>query len=84
MFLSEHFAEDRMTLVAKLWCVNFAQRSLEHPVKHFSAPAFCAPASTFIFLPALVPRPDSVHSDFGALQIIYLLTYLQHTTLRKD
>ena len=21
-------------------------------------------------------RPDSVHSDFGALQIIYLLTYL--------
>jgi len=24
----------------------------------------------------IVTRPDSVHSDFGALQIIYLLTYL--------
>jgi len=24
----------------------------------------------------LHPRPDSVHTDFGALQIIYLLTYL--------
>jgi len=23
-----------------------------------------------------MPRPDSVHSDSGALQIIYLLTYL--------
>jgi len=27
-----------------------------------------------------ITRHDSVHSDFGALQIIYLLTYLLITT----
>ena len=33
-----------------------------------------------VWCAARMSRPDSVHSDFGALQIIYLLTYLQQST----
>ena len=64
-----------MTFAKKIAICILTLKCLYHSVLFLDLEGGSQKGTLVVLVIVVVMRPDSVHSDFGALYIIYLLTY---------